>query len=132
MAVTVGGTSITFNDATVQSTAAGAPTTAQVLNATAAAAAGAVGTYAFCMAPPFYSDVAVSNGYGTTIAGSSIYPTSAAVQLYSTDGGGTVSGFGLDSAAPLSGTWRVMGFPNSAPAPGNFYVRGASLFLRIS
>lgn len=46
MAVTVSGTSITFNDATVQSTAATAPTTAQVLNATAGASAGAVGAYA--------------------------------------------------------------------------------------
>ena len=50
MAITVSGTSITFNDATTQTTAytgsAPAPTTAQVLSAYAGAAFSDVGTYA--------------------------------------------------------------------------------------
>lgn len=66
MAITVSGTSITFNDGTTQTTAGGAPTTAQVLSATAGASAGAVGTYAIRWAAN------TSWTAGSTVAGSTV------------------------------------------------------------
>lgn len=102
MAVTVGGTSITFNDGTTQSTAAGAVTTTQVLNATASAAYGAVGTYTYA-----YSSPPALNP-GATIAGSG---------LRFLDSSGVAYNPGL------SGTWRNMGGSNSGYP---------MLFLRIS
>jgi hypothetical protein len=114
MAVTVSGTSITFNDATVQTTAAGAPTTAQVLTATAGASAGSVGSYMWG-----YRN-AVILAFGATTAGSSITP-----------GGGTTTPcagiiiFGTSGAAQ-AGTWRCMGY-NSGQANAT-----GTVFLRIS
>ena len=64
MPITVSGTSITFPDATVQTTAGGAPTTTQVLNATAGASALAVGTYAVLM-----NASTTTCNVGVTIAG---------------------------------------------------------------
>lgn len=94
MAVTVSGTSITFNDATVQTTAASAPTTTQVLNATAGASAGAVGTYAWVY------KAAGPMVFGTNYAGSGLLS----------------AGFYWDGATltpswvtTLSGTWKCMG-----------------------
>lgn len=109
MAVTINGTTgITFNDGTVESTAAIINTT-NILNATAAAAVGAVGSYA-----------AMINNSGTvctagvTVAGSSL--------SYIPFGGNTT----YSSAA--TGTWRAMGSCYNS----GFGYNSATLFLRIS
>lgn len=121
MAVTVSGTSITFNDATVQSTAATAPTTAQVLSATAAASVGAVGTYAFCRT----ADVAGNPGNanpGTTVSGSSL----------------RYSNVGNVNGPTPAGTWRCMSYSpaqggtNPDPYGPAWWQRLPTLFLRIS
>lgn len=129
MGVTVGGTSITFNDATVQTTAATAVSTAF----------GAVGTYAALMNAA-NSNVAI----GGTVAGSSLrydYTASGAATFYSNalqgvrarinnsnyDGGGTA----------VSGTWRRMSSGNiyaSITDPCNYttYYWSVALYVRIS
>lgn len=105
MAVTVGGTSITFNDATVQTTAATAPTTAQVLNATAGASTGAVGTYGlFRRIPP-----AIANP-GDILSGSEI----------------SYANGSSSSGQTPAGTWRVMGFLSSLSSGST------TVFLRIA
>jgi hypothetical protein len=106
MPVTVRNTDILFNDGTTQSTAAGAPTTAQILNATAGASAGAVGTYADLK---FNSVVAAM--FGTTAAGSNL--------RYSSGNGGSTQG-------TPAGTWRLMGSIDS------YFGSPASVWLRIS
>jgi hypothetical protein len=106
MAVTVGGTSITFNDGTTQSTG--------VLNAIAAASVGAVGTYAF---------LARSTGgvtAGTTYSGSEIQYSGVYNGTSLSTGNNVVSG-GFNGV--VSGTWRAMG-------SGPTYT--ATLFLRVS
>lgn len=118
MAVTVGGTSITFNDATVQSTAAGAPTTAQVLNATAAASVGAVGTYAMLVHST--SSASFTTHYqGTTWAGSALKYSNSSNER---------------SGASPAGTWRLMGtaYAYIGDFYGPQYDSRASVFLRIS
>ena len=90
-------------------TAGGDPTTTQVLNATAGASVGAVGTYAF-----MYTGVnnSGSGGPGATIAGSNLRYASTNNLNWS----GTVP----------SGTWRAMGrwdWPSG---------ENVSMFLRIS
>jgi hypothetical protein len=90
--------------------AGGDPTTTQVLNATAGASVGAVGTYAFLKVVP----IGGSNVFaGATVAGST---------LQYTNGPGEVSG----SNPTPSGTWRVMGYAN------NLNGNGQTLYLRIS
>jgi len=85
-----------------------APTTAQVLSATAGASVGDVGTYAFLRTEPQGgSDISA----GSTTAGST---------LRYTNGNTTISGGGL------SGTWRAMGYAN------NYNGNGNTLYLRIS
>ena len=128
MAVTVSGTSITFNDGTTQTTAAGAPTTAQVLNATAGASVGAVGTYAF-----LGETSATTTAPGATRAGSSLrYTTIATSATFS-----IIAGYGYPAYAVTSGTnapsgtWRCMGWSQV----GTYACVGltpATLWLRIS
>ena len=119
---TIGGTKtfssgITFGDATVQTTAATAPTTAQVLSATAGATAGAVGTYAWV------ASSTTNRAFGSTIAGSAINPSAT----------GTIACCGRltnsISGTSLSGTWRVMGATNGSGS-GNTPLQ--FLVLRIS
>lgn len=111
MTITVGGTTITFNDGTTQSTAAGAPTTTQVLNATAGASIGAVGTYAF-----MYNTAGGETTPGTTRAGSVLRYTPVAANWAST---------------PIpSGTWRCMGYLSNAGCVGSYGL--VTVFLRIS
>lgn len=108
MAITVSGTTITFNDGTTQTTAGGAPTTAQVLSATAGATAGAVGTYAFCFEGNY-------NTPGTTRAGSALRYSAGNGSLGGTPGG----------------TWRCMSY--SSYSGCSFTAgSGATLWLRIS
>ena len=84
--------------------------TAQTLNATAAASVGAVGTYALLR---FISSTAASPG--TTHNGSSLYYASA-------------SG-GVPGNISPAGTWRLMGACNTSATNNDAF---ASLFLRIS
>ena len=116
MAVTVSGTSITFNDATVQTTAAGVPTTAQVLSATAGATVGAVGTYAMLV-------TSQNTATGNTVAGSNCRYAPGI-------GSYEANAFYYTGGTP-SGTWRVMGFINYRFICGNPYA-GATVMLRIS
>ncbi len=111
MSVTVGGTGVTFNDGTVQTTAL---TTTSVLNATAAASAGAVGTYA-------YLAIASSVTAGSTYAGSSLSWTGQHNGSSLSFGNNVVSG-GLGGTQ--AGTWRAMGYSQSS--------NSQCLFLRIS
>lgn len=118
MAVTVGGTSITFNDGTTQSTAAGAVTTTAVLNATAAASVGAVGTYGALV--PTFGDFTYNPG--ATIAGSSLRYAGFYVQNQPQTNG-------VSTTAP-AGTWRCMGYARGSS--GCFPQYAGTLWLRIS
>jgi len=87
----------------------------------AAVAAGAVGTYV----------LARRNGdaaFGSTVAGSSLTPTSAAYGV-STLGTSGSNSFAVGSA--LAGTWRCMGTFDETTQSGP-QLSGATLFLRIS
>jgi len=98
-----------------------APTTAQVLSATAGASVGEVGTYAFCL------DTTNSNtnlAAGSTIAGSSLRYGNVHLDR---DGILSIANY---SGTP-SGTWRIMGYGQRGPS-GSYNDRYVSLFLRIS
>lgn len=110
MTITVGGTSITFNDGTTQTTAAGSPTTAQVLNATAGLTAGAVGSYAFIRYPS-----AGVLSFGSTFSGG--YPATLYVDSY--------QNMRLTYSGTVSGTWRWLGYTGSGD-------RSVCLAVRIS
>jgi hypothetical protein len=110
-------------DGSWQAVPAAAPSTAQVLTATAGASVGAVGTYAFARRTSI-----TGTNTGDTVAGSAL--------AY---GAGT-SGFamtayqgpqpsGSPGGSTLSGTWRCMGHAPTFSA-GTIVV--ATLFLRIS
>lgn len=89
----------------------------------AAIAAGAVGSYVFAR----YSvgDVA----FGSTVAGSSLTPTSA---LYSIVGSGDSNTATFNAGSALAGTWRCMGtFDLTASSTGHI-IGGATLWLRIA
>lgn len=107
MATTIHNTGITFPDSTTQTTAGGAPTTAQVLSATAGASLGAVGTYA-AMRNDFNS-----RDPGQTVAGTWIRYTA------------TNSDTTFFGTTP-SGTWMAMGYSV------NNGGQRATLYLRIS
>lgn len=123
MTITVGGTSITFNDGTTQSTAAIAPTTANVLAATASAAAGAVGSYAFLGVATNPNAISA----GGTLAGSSLRYLGINTIDTNWSFAGTKSITGTASGTP-AGTWRAMGYVYSLASSS----WGASLWLRIS
>jgi hypothetical protein len=119
MPITVGGTQITFNDATTQSTAAIINTT-NVLNATAGAGVGAVGTYA-----GMSQSAGGTVGPGATLAGSSLR-YSGVSYIVETPGGYPVNSVSIEQNGTVpSGTWRCMG--NSKLSATTF-----SLWLRIS
>lgn len=105
VAPSTSGNVLTSNGTTWQSTAptAAAPTTAQVLSATAGASAGAVGTYAMLT-----TTSAVN--FGSTLAGSSLVPTDAQ---------------NSSSGSAQSGTWRCMG-----KAAGSNTIVGVTVWLR--
>jgi hypothetical protein len=113
MAITVSGTTITFNDATTQTTAGGAVNTTTVLAATAGGTASALGTYVFAFCS--YTAAGVI-GPGTNVAGSTLYYA-------------TASGF-VTTYTVAVGTWKCMGYDFY---PGTFtQVDGVTLWLRIS
>lgn len=128
MPITVAGTQIVFNDATVQTTApttASLVTTAGVLNATAGASVGAVGTYALM------GDTNGTNNIpGSTKAGSQL--RYAGINSFGGWGGGQTSllALGYTSTTP-AGTWRCMGYSVVGTTEiGSYY--GGTLWLRIS
>ena len=95
------------------------PTTAQVLNATAGASAGGVGTYAFLSG-------ATINGqftFGTTYAGSDLRPHGLGIPLTS-----TVTCVGCNQGAAPSGTWMSMG--NTVNQNQSRY--SGTVFLRVA
>jgi hypothetical protein len=88
--------------------------------------AGAVGTYAFATRGTGTADVA----FGSTLAGSSLVPTSAATSVP-----GTISGSAATfvPGSALSGTWRCMGtYDHNAAFGGGSNMVGATLWMRIS
>lgn len=91
-------------------TSAPAPTTAQVLSATAGASALVVGSYAFL----YHSNTGSNLSAGTTVAGSNLRTSNAA--------GGQQVGYSTPA-----GTWRIMGLVNTG-GTSNL----TTLFLRIS
>ena len=127
VAPSTSGNVLTSNGTTWQSTtpASSAPTTAQVLSATAGASVGAVGTYALLG----NASGAASIVAGTTYAGSGLayagfakgnagFASASVEQNYSAGAGSTVSG-----------TWRAMG-SNTAGFGCGTSARAATLFLR--
>jgi hypothetical protein len=92
----------------------------QVLNATAAAGAGSVGSYAFLRTTfsQTTANVTASYGPGTTHAGSSL----------------RYSGTGTGGTLAPAGTWRALGEAWGVTSDGYnyFYMPGATVFLRIS
>ena len=135
MPVSINNTQIVFNNGTIQDTAATAGslvTTTNVLNATAGASVGAVGTYALL----YMNNLdLVANTYspGATLAGSSlVYFGSSTLTL----GSGYVAGLQGSVASGPAGTWRLMGkggrITAVIPCCGNEDLAWFSLFLRIS
>ena len=104
MPVTVRNTDILFNDGTTQSTAAGALTTTAVLNATAGASVGAVGTYAL---------VAVfslgSFSTGATFSGSNMRMVSGHMGIQNFSNNELLILNVAHDGTALSGTWRIIG-----------------------
>jgi hypothetical protein len=100
-------------------------TTLTVLNATAAATAGAIGTYAFAQTTGADVDL------GVTVAGSTLQTCSALSRnLAETNTAGITAS---RTQATLTGTWRCMGtydydFTRTSGPTGG----GATLWLRIS
>lgn len=115
------GNVLTSNGSTWTSAAAPAPSTANVLNATASASLGAVGTYAF-LASPTNTNLVMNPG--TTVAGSSVRYAGGL-----SFGGGLVTS--QVSATAPAGTWRAMGYARAVFACCSNFTYG-SLFLRIS
>lgn len=99
--------------------ASAAPTTAQVLSATAGASSGAVGSYAFARA----TGTAL---WGQTYAGSGLIAAGGVAAEFSDAN----TAFNSDSTT-LSGTWRCMG-DQTANNPGGDHPYSWTIFLRIS
>lgn len=97
----------------------------QVAGVSTPSTAGAVGTYAFALS------TSGDTSFGSTRAGSSLRPTSAAKSGIDS-GSGIVGPFDFNEGTALSGTWRCMGqFDLTDPASGS-RSEGATLWIRIS
>lgn len=109
------------------------PTTDQVLTATAGAAAGAVGTYAFLR-----HTTSADYNFGATLAGSSLRPAAIGVTTWATYTTSTAGGSNLvatASGSAVSGTWQLMGVGSNigyTTGCGSTATTAASLWLRIS
>lgn len=124
MATTLNSSGVQFPDGTTQTTAAGVPTTAQVLSATAAANTGDVGSYAW-----LGSTGTTSINPGSTYAGSGLrYAGLSKVSSWSL---GASSNSAAGGSSTPAGTWRAMGYGYGAVAACTNYY-GATLCLRIS
>lgn len=92
-------------------------TTTEVLNATAGATLGAVGTYAFLIHATANTTITPGSTYaGSALRYSGVFGTNSVLVYNTTTGAGTPSG-----------TWRAMG-----GVTGGLSNFGATLFLRIS
>jgi hypothetical protein len=117
----VGGTNITISGSWPNQTvtaAGGAPTTAQVLSATAGLTAGDVGTYVVAVTT-IQSGII---GFGGTRAGSQLRPSG---WYFS----GDIPYWNPESNGTLSGTWRCLGADGSGNIGAN---RSGALWIRIS
>ena len=103
-----------------QAVAEHAPAT-DVPAAMAAAALGSIGSYCFCQRT---TSTLTNISAGSTIAGSSLSPTSASAGSFDPPGTGTSA-----VGSVLSGTWRAMGYLDAIIGGSD---RGSTLFLRIS
>lgn len=109
--------------------------TTTVLDATAAATQGAVGTYAYLI-----SNANSDTSFGGTVAGSTLFPagTSSAGNSTDPDFGDNNSGNSNTQNSARSGTWRCMGksgyYTTGTGERGSpvRYFYGATLWLRIS
>jgi hypothetical protein len=109
------------------SIAASAPSTAQVLSATAGATAGDIGTYAF-----LGQTDTTSRTFGATLAGSSLRTASiAAGANWNSGTDGVQARTGALNSSSVSGTWRLMG-NNRVFDSGCTTFYPACLWLRIS
>jgi hypothetical protein len=119
-ATTAGNGGVTsVNGSTGAVTISTTPTTTQVLNATAGASVGAVGTYAF-LSPSFFTTTNVSASWspGATASGSNLFYASAQGR----------------TGSPL-GTWRLMGIAYYSFIDGEgveIWVGSPTVCLRIS
>ena len=113
------GNVLTSNGTTWTSAGAPAPTTTQVLSATASASAGDVGTYAWCC-PTAITTIS----FGGTRAGSGLQPVGYQGQATTVSFGSFYNG---GTSGSLTGTWRCMG--HSQGTSDRF---GITLWLRIS
>jgi hypothetical protein len=105
-------------DGSWQAVPAAAPSTTDVLNATAGASVGAVGTYAFLATTATSGTIT----YGSTYAGSGLRP----IGLRMDNNNPTALAYtGGELTTSPAGTWRAMGHTT-------FSARGYTLFLRIS
>lgn len=112
MAITVSGTTITFNDASTQTSAA--------LTTIAGASAGAVGTYAFLRD----TSAGTTTTFGNTQAGSGLAP--AGMLAF-----GTNQNVRIQTNGSVSGTWRCMGYSYTEPCCVG-QARSATVWIRIS
>jgi hypothetical protein len=105
-----------------------APSTSQVLRATASASVGGVGTYAFLMT----YNKNINYNQGTIMAGSSLKYAGVAESANNTNSQNKIA---VSNTTSPAGTWRAMGY---IPQGGYYYnernynTDGASLWLRIS
>ncbi len=100
-------------------------TTANVNGQIAGGSAGAVGTYAFAGREKDSTDTVYS--FGSTIAGSALFPSGVTDSVDSTD---QTADEIVQQGPALSGTWRCMGYaPNRTTNNGSAAV---TLWLRIS
>ena len=105
--------------ASQQSTKAYVDTEVAAVGYTAPTTAGDVGTYVFARRISGSTDVT----FGSTLAGSSLSPTSAFSQQVSNSG----AGYNMITGSALSGTWQAMGYYDF---DGGAVYRGATLWLR--
>jgi len=108
MAVTLESSGVRFPDNSLQTTAGGAPSTAQVVSAYVGISANGVGAYATTYA------TTVNAGIGATIAGSTLRGLNSSGGIFNPS---------------FSGTWRVIGCSEANTAG---YTAAATLVLRIS
>jgi hypothetical protein len=107
-----------------------APSTADVLTATAGLTAGAVGTYVFARGA--LSTSGRQFVWNSTYSGSGLYPAGPSAYHGLTDSGSSwnSSGYGMAAgyylAPSLSGTWRCLGYTHQS------YDNPVTLFVRIS
>jgi hypothetical protein len=124
---TANSTTYLRGDRTWQTISASAPTTAQVLAATAGASFGAVGTYAFLSLIGSTSETVID---GNTYAGSSLEPAGI-LRTNSGNAGGDVasSADATRGGTAVSGTWRAMGRVGTPSRARDLKI---TLYLRIS